>query len=56
MTCALAIYSGGCTRACARDGDGRIVGACACASEAGQPHPRPYPSLTQKHIYLYMYI
>jgi hypothetical protein len=29
------------TRACARDGDGGIVGARTCASEAVQPHARP---------------
>jgi hypothetical protein len=61
MTWALAIYTGGRTHACARDGDGRIVGArnrthvCIAAVE---PHARPYPSLAQvqKHLYIYIHV
>ncbi len=59
-TCALAIYTGGSTCACARDGNGRMSAratARACAFEAVQPHARPYPSPTQgvKFTYTYMY-
>jgi hypothetical protein len=66
MTCALATYPGGRTHACARDGDGRIVGAqiaSTCASGTVQPHARPHTSLAQVHIsrhifkiYIYIHI
>jgi hypothetical protein len=71
MTCTLAIYTGGCTRACARDGDGRIVGArnrthvcIACGAATCTPMPISHTSahiptyicIMHTYRYIYMYI
>jgi hypothetical protein len=62
MKCALALYTGGCTRACARRGNGRIVGAhnrtrvcMGGVAAACTPIPIQYIHI-QVHTYLHIHV
>ncbi len=60
MTCALATYTGGLTHACARDGEGRIVGARKSHArvhrgQCSRMHAHTHLSHKYTYAYTYMY-